>query len=136
METETTPDTSARDALTKYVRWLQDEKIRSRRLTQTEDSILTDARQVLKAGTETGTVPVPVRTLWAAYTGSAAGGNDISLHRTEREALEACFFALVLEEDDDSEAPVATIDDDELRDRLDELCSGASDWAVCEVPLP
>lgn len=93
-----------------------------------------------KTGTTpgTGTVPVPVRTLWAAYTGSAGAGSDISLHRTEREALEACYVALLYDEEDPSGRfpDPKLLDDEDLREKLEYACGGASDWAVCEVTLP
>lgn len=97
------------------------------------------AERVARVQHQTGTVPVPVRTSWwAAYTGSAGAGNDISLHRTEREALEACYVALLYDEEDPGgETPdPKELDDEEIREKLDELCSGASDWAVCEVMAP
>jgi len=69
------------------------------------------------------------KTYWAAYAGSAIG-SDISLHQTERAALEAVAAVLDLPLKD---AP----DDDELRARLDDHCSGsADDWAVQEVETP
>lgn len=87
---------------------------------------------------ETGGEGLNPRTLWAAYTGSAGAGNDISLHHTEREALEACYVALLYDEEDYSEdcPDPQELDEEEIREKLDALCSGASDWAVCEVTLP
>jgi hypothetical protein len=90
-------------------------------------------------------------TLWAAYAGSAYG-SEISLHATEREALEAVVSALGLDFDEDEGETVVlpngqleTIagrgrledsDNDTLREHLDNYCSTrADDWHVNEVEV-
>lgn len=95
--------------------------------------------------------PTPPMTRWAAFTGSAGGGEDISLHTTEREALEECINALGIDvlstqderaregesEDEATDRVLAGLDDDTLRDMLQEHCdSGADDWSVREVQVP
>lgn len=72
--------------------------------------------------------PRPV--VWAAYTGSAYG-QEITLHRTELAALDAC--ATTLHADDGR----SFTDEEDFREALDLHCQGRSDdWYVCEVSLP
>lgn len=73
--------------------------------------------------------------LWAAYVGMAEG-DGITLHRTEREALESCAEAMgvPLNAPDD---PQQVRDDEELREALDEESNGGSrDWCVERVTTP
>jgi cytochrome oxidase Cu insertion factor (SCO1/SenC/PrrC family) len=78
--------------------------------------------------------------VWAAYSGTASG-DGISLHKTEREALEAVVEGLGIDyqEDEDHTRPatMAEASDDDIRERLDEYTSTRSDdWCVQEVELP
>lgn len=103
--------------------------------------VLEDVRAALKA---------PPEQLWAAYAGSAIG-SEITLHRSQRAALEAVVQALGLyfpdtegqdapDEDDRSEddrRALSAYDDDELTEEIDTYCSTrADDWRVEEVTLP
>lgn len=81
----------------------------------------------------TRTEPQP-KTIWAAYAGTAVG-DEISLHRTEREALEA--IADTLWGDQPGEEDQRPLTDDELREAIEDHCtSRADDWCVQEVTLP
>ena len=78
------------------------------------------------------------KTYWAAFAGSALG-QEITLHRTEQEALDAVVAALGLEEHEDEEddRAVCDMDEEELREFLDDWCSArADDWCVDEVEVP
>lgn len=122
-----------RAALTKYIKWIQDDRIRSVR-NATADHIIEDARALLARP------EAPPAPLWAAYAGSALG-DDLSLHRTRREALEAVCSTLGLDDADELDPEDvrlnADLDDDELAERISAYCEGrADDWCVSEVEVP
>lgn len=77
------------------------------------------------------------RTCWAAYAASSLG-SEISLHLTERAALDAVIDGLGLREHETDEGrAVCDMDEEELREFLDTHCSTrAADWDVQEVDLP
>lgn len=80
--------------------------------------------------------PTPRPRYWAAYAGTAAGGDGITLHTTELEALQECTRALGLELMTDQVHP-RYLDEEELREALEEECSSSSsDWCVMEVLAP
>lgn len=75
-------------------------------------------------------------TRWAAYSGSAGGGDGISLHKTEWDALEQVATDLGLDDDPDVIAAISALDADALRELIQDHCnSGADDWAVQEVTI-
>lgn len=97
-------------------------------------------------------VIAPKRLYWAAYAGSATD-SGITLHLTEREALEAVVGALGLDfapEDtpqphaetdadlyDGDRGALSTYTDEELREEIAAHCERcADDWEVSEVETP
>jgi hypothetical protein len=98
-------------------------------------------------------VIAPKRTLYAAYSGSAAGGSEITLHATKRAALIDVVNALGIdvldraypdgteyEEGEDDTAAVnrvlATFDEEDIIEWLDSYCSSrADDWHINEVEV-
>jgi hypothetical protein len=114
---------------------------------------MTKGQQIIDAAAAGYTPPVRQYyqsggTLWAAYAGSAVG-SDISLHHTERDALEAVVralgmdFAPELDSDDDEpnenheRKALSEYDDEELREEIAAFTErGADDYEVQEVTLP
>ncbi len=82
-----------------------------------------------------GPKPAP---LWAAFAGSALE-SGITLHLTEREALEAVINVLGLDfgSEEYSRGQLSDHDNESLRNQLEDYCSDrADDWCVQEVEIP
>lgn len=79
-------------------------------------------------------------TVWALYLSTPRyGSNEISLYRTERDALRACREALALDDDDlVSDGDFAALEDDEaryavLRESGDDH---GTEWHIDECQVP
>lgn len=71
---------------------------------------------------------------WAAFLGTA-NGQEITLHETEREALEHVAESLGIQFNDPDD-PQQVRDDDELRDAIEDHCNdGADDWHIQELEI-
>lgn len=77
---------------------------------------------------------------WAAWVRPYGGEAAITLHHTQREALEECADALEVRTTDEGAGGEGTrvLDDDELTEALNEAMNEESkgDWDVAQVATP
>lgn len=85
--------------------------------------------------------PAPRTTYWAAYVGTSMG-QSITLHTSERDALEEIADYLWGQQPDDEkeeheQQAIEEQSDEDLEAAIEDHClSGADDWHVNEVELP